>query len=75
MILSTLQEIDKYNLEHEDAKMLDKDKFIGEVMKEFEVKEKTATEWVNDCMKMNRPHQEYMIKQEKVVRVEREKNK
>jgi hypothetical protein len=68
MIISTLREIDDYNLTHQDAKMVDTEKFIKEIMVEFELSRSTAYKWLKEAMEYNKPTHDYIQHQEAIAR-------
>lgn len=53
IIVNSLQMIDEYNLNHNDAKILDFDKLVTEVMKEFSIKESTAVIWCTEAKRIH----------------------
>lgn len=67
-ILKTLREIDIYNITHDDAKMVDMEKFEGLVMHEYGCTRETANKWILETMNMYEIEHEAMIKQEKMIR-------
>lgn len=71
MILRSLDEIDQYNINHDDAKMLDIDKLTTEIMIEFSVKEQTARIWAKEATKMHEFNHEAALRQEKRIREEK----
>lgn len=64
MIVATLRELDKYNLEHSDAKMLVKDLFIDEIMKTQEISKYLAVKWLEEALKYNKQNHELSLQQE-----------
>lgn len=67
-IVEALREIDDYNLTNENAKILDKVKFISEIKQEFSISDKKAKEWLEECLKYNKSNHEYMLNQEAIIR-------
>jgi hypothetical protein len=71
MIIASLRMVDKYNLEHDDAKVIDDVKFEYEIMKEFNVSQETASKYLKEAMAMNEvshndsEHTEYLIRSAK----------
>ena len=70
-ILQTLRHLDDFNLTHMDAKMLDKDAFIIEVMMRESISKDTALRWFIEANLMNSTDHEGMLKQEARIRRER----
>jgi hypothetical protein len=68
LIVNSLEEIDNINLTGGEAVILDKQKLIVEVMIEFEIKEDTATVWVNEALKMYELQHNSNLKREKYLR-------
>ena len=71
-IICTLRKIDKYNLENEDAFLLDKDALIREVCTEYLVKKETSEKWVAEAIEIATFSHELVLAEEWKVRKNRD---